>query len=198
MPEIRQRVDFEVGYAEALITPEPVEIGDRLVPPAIDVTFPGVDGQPRLTMRLEVVDGVPQCRKLTIESNDGGRGVRPLDLAAVRVADWVDDIYAMFARRIIKRHSSGAPAVTVSEASCERHMEAVRQFQDGRKGKAARKLDDTFLAGVAAVYRQHFGEGPTKAVAAAYGVGHRTASMYVTKARRRGLLPETTRGRKRA
>ncbi len=195
---IRRRVDLEVGHAEADIGVE-VEVGDRLVPPVIDVTFPGADGQPGLSMRLEVVNGMPQCRGLHLESVEGGRAVRQSDLAAVRLAQWVDDIFAMFASRIIERHEDGSPAAAVGEVvTAERHQAAIGQFRSSRTGKGSRKLTNAFLVGVTDVYRKHFDANPTQAVAVAYGVKPRTASLYVQLARDAGLLPRTTRGRKRA
>ena len=54
----------------------------------VDVHFEGVDGQPALELRLEVVNGLPQCRELRIASVDGGREVEPLDLRAIRLPEW--------------------------------------------------------------------------------------------------------------
>ena len=73
MIRIRERIKFTAGWAEANLGPRShVRVGDRLVPKAIDVDFPGVDGQPALRMALAVVDGRPQCRRLTIEATEDG------------------------------------------------------------------------------------------------------------------------------
>jgi hypothetical protein len=192
----KKRVNLDIGYAEAPGFGD-VEVGDRLLPPWIDVTLPSADGQPGLSMRLEVVDGIPECRAVRIESVEGGRAVRPADLKAVHLADWVDDFFALFATRITQRHVDGSPAAAVIEVmTADRHVESVQQIRAARKGKGARKIDDAFLAGVADVYREHFSDGPTKAVAAVYGVEIRTAAMYVQRARAAGHLGPTVRGKK--
>ena len=169
-------------------------VGDRIVPRFVEVTFPGIDGQPSLFMRLEVVDGVPVCVEVRVERSEGGREVRTLDLRAVRLQDWTDDVYAAFAAEIVDE-SNGNTTARMSNAD-EVALESVRQFQAARKGKGARKIDRALLEKAASVYRDHFDARPIEAVAGAFGVKDRTASLYITLARHAGILPETTRGRK--
>lgn len=177
-------------------TPD-VRIGDRLVPAAIDVQCPSDGHQPALHLRLEVVDGAPQCRELRIVSVPGGRDVRPVDLGAVRLHEWVEEFFAAFAARVVEDNPDGTVAV-IEVPFGPSHESAVTALHDARKGRGARRLTPALLAQVADVYRTRFDDRPTSAVAAAFGVAHRTAALYVQRAREAGLLPPTTRGRKKA
>jgi hypothetical protein len=181
----------------ATTTAEDARIGDRLVPAAIDVECPGDGHQPALHLRLEVVDGVPQCRELRIVSVPGGRDVRPVDLGAVRLHQWVEELFAAFAARVIEDGPDGTAAV-VEVPFGPSHDSAVTLLHDARKGVGARRITPALLAEVAEVYRAHVGSRPTASVAAAFGVAHRTAALYVQRAREAGLLPPTTRGKGRA
>ncbi len=194
---MRERLTFSSGYAEAdTFEGQWTRVGDRFLPQRIDVHCPSAEGQPGLRMALDVIDGRPQCRSITFESADGGREVRQQDLRAIQVAEWVDEMFAAFAAEVVEEVDG---VVTAIKHSGEReHIRAVRQVQDARKGRSARKIDDDFLRGVADLYRANVHTrpgGPTQAVAVAYGVGRRMAATYVQQARRLGLLPATTRGK---
>lgn len=189
---MRERIQLEWGYAETPDNTARATVGDQSVPQRIDVRFAPSDGQPSLSLTIEVVDGIPQCRALSLEATEGGREVRPLDLSAIRLADWVTDITAFFAYRI---QDNGTMVRTLT-TSDRPDPGAVQSLMGARKGKGARKLTPTFLGRVADLYRTHFHDSPIAKIATAYGVSERTASSWVTKARLDGFLPETTRGKK--
>lgn len=191
--QVRERVSFDWGWAEADAASRKVRIGDRLVPPLVAAHFTGADGQPALDLVLEVKDGVPQCRELRLTSTEGGREIKRLDLDAVRLNEWIEDLYAMFATRIVSEEGHVITAVM----NLDDHVGAAAQMAQARKGKAARKMDVDLLAKVAEVYRSHLKHAPTRAVADAFGVQIRTASKYVGLARKAGLLPPTTPGKKK-
>jgi len=194
---VRRRIGT-VGYAELpVFSPARyVRVGDRMLPPWVDVVMPGAGGQPRLALRLEVIDGVPQCRELTLSSSEGGREIRQLDLRAVHVDELVAEIYGMLAMRVV---SEGDGVITVAEHGDDAgQADAVRTIREARKGRHARKITPEFLAEVARVYRENIDGNPTQAVERAFDVSKRMASLYVSRAREAGLLPPTTRGRKRA
>jgi hypothetical protein len=168
-----------------------VEVGDRWVPPSVETTFQSVDGQPSLWLRLEVVNGVPQCRDLRITSVEGGRQVKGLDLDAVRLSNWVTDIYAKFAwERQVMDDGSVRYAGGVQTQS---ELAARQQMSQARKGRGARRLTKEFLGQVANVYRDDTTGAPARAVERAFGVSQRTGSYYVQQARHAGLLPPTQR-----
>jgi hypothetical protein len=189
---MRERIQLEWGYAETPDNTSRATVGDQSVPQQIEVRFSPPDGQPVLAMTIEVVDGIPQCRALSIESTEAGREVRPLDLSAIRLTEWVTDITALFAYRI----QDNGTMVRTMTTSDRPDPGAVQSLMGARKGKGARKLTPTFLEGVADLYRRHFHDSPIARIATAYGVSERTASSWITRARTDGLLPETTRGKK--
>jgi DNA-binding transcriptional regulator LsrR (DeoR family) len=53
------------------------------------------------------------------------------------------------------------------------------------------------LEEVAALYREYFDDGPWQVIADRFGVSEVTAGRYVGKARKAGLLPPTTPGKKK-
>lgn len=189
--KIRQRVVLEWGWADADASVKPVRIGDRLVPPVVEVHFAGVDGQPALDMRLEVVNGVPQCRELRFTSVAGGREVKGLDLGAVRLAQWVEDIFGMFASRII---SDDGKTVTAVLAEGD-EVDAAQAMNRARKGRAARKITPDLIRRVADVYAAHLDDAPTQAVKRAFGVEDRQARKYVKLAEEHGYLTEAVPGK---
>jgi len=189
-------IDYDFGHAG-------VPVGDRLLPPALRVELPGDGTQPGITLALEIVDGLPQCRSLTIEAGPQSRGVRTTDLRAVALEDWIERFFALTARRIV----SNVGGVVTSEA---RYDEATvrgteRVIQRARAGRR-RAITDEFLSKVAAVYRAHIDDRPLEAVRTAFGgrgengerLAARTAAMYVQRARTAGHLPPTTKGKKKA
>lgn len=190
------RVELPWGYAEADQGPgNSVRLGDRLLPRKIQVQFIGADDQPALTMRLEVIDDQPQCRELRVISKEGGRQVKQLDLRAIQLTTWVEEVFGMFAWRIIEDREGVIHSVM--ETSGPALMESVRAVRQSRKGKSARTVTPKLLARVAEVYRAHLSGAPTRAVGEAFGVGPRMAAEYVSRARRAGLLPPTTPGKKK-
>jgi hypothetical protein len=173
-----------------------LRVGDRMVPAHVDVHFESDGVQPSLDLHLVVVNGVPTCRELRILSTPGGREVKALDLAAVTLREWVEEVYALFALEVVDSQAGFVrAAMATSDAD---HVDAVRAFQRARKGKGARKITRAFLEGVAEVYRKNLSGNPTEAVGREYGVARRTAAGYVEKARdpEMGILPPTTRGKR--
>lgn len=194
MPGFTRRIRLETGWAEASMSPRNwVRVGDRLMPRRVAVDMPGVDGNPRLQMDLEVLDGRPQCRSVRIESVDGGREIQKLDLRSVEVGRWMEDIFAAFALEVVEE--SGGEIKAVASFDFDAEIGALGAIQGARK---ARKITPDLLREVAAVYRANIRGNPTQAIADRFGVSHRQASNYRKRAEEAGLLPPTTRGKKRA
>jgi hypothetical protein len=200
------RVQFSGGFAEATIATEPVLVGNRVVPNRIHVEFPSVDLQPSLQLELEVIDGIPQCRSLTITSVENGREVRALDLNAVKLDAWVADSFAAFAfelrgdafeRASTKSAPEEADGVAkVSQAGVAQDIAAAIDFQRARRGKGARRKTPELIQKAADIYRDNYKKGGAKAVAAAFGVSERTAQDYLKQARDAGYLSHVKRGQK--
>jgi hypothetical protein len=183
-----ERIALEVGWAEADVV-RLVRVGDRELPPRIDLHFPGADGQPSLDAVLEIIDRQPQCRELRISSVVDGREVRASDLKAVRIAEWVEDAFAMFAWDL-ECDDTGSVVRRVRRGSAAATQLAVRDVQ-----RARRRAPD--LERVAQIYKAN-PAAPTAAVAREFECAPRTASNYVKDAEEAGLLPKVTgRGKKR-
>jgi hypothetical protein len=192
----RQRIERDWGYADADAGKPPVRVGDRWIPETIEAHFLGADGQPELHLTIETrAGGVPECSEVRLTRAPDGRAVRTLDLRAVKIADWVNDIAAMFAARVVEERESGEVVAAVTGSDTD-EFEAARELQRARTGGSARKLDRAFLERVAKVYRDHVDDKPTKAVSAAFGVKRAMASKYVRMCRDKGLLGETSPGKK--
>lgn len=67
-----------------------------------------------------------------------------------------------------------------------------------RRPRKYRVITDDFLKKVAEVYRENIDRAPTKAVARTFNVKDRMASTYVDRARKKGYLPPTKQGQKKA
>lgn len=177
-----------------------VVVGGRLLYRAMDVVFDGVDGEPSLTMRLEVRGERPQCRSICIAANENGREVLPLDITAVDLPTWVESLFAAESKpaRVdesnviwVEREDLHSPGPDADEA----WRRAVKPIREARRKRGPRKLDDAHYRRVAEVYRAHVARSPTKAVAETFGVKSSMAEKYVSAARDKGFLGAPQRGR---
>lgn len=171
------------------------QVGDRLLPAEVIATFPSDATSPALRLRLAIVDGVPQCRDIHIEAKPEGREVRTSDLRSVPLEQWIGDLFAVAASRIVS--TSGGVVTAVDEADPRRLTQARRVVERARAA-SRRSVTDDLLREVADVYRANVDGRPTEAVQRAFGVAHRTAAKYVQLARAKQLLPPTTPGRRNA
>lgn len=188
MTGLRQRIQLASGWATADLT-EMERVDAVLLPKRVDVELSGgPERLPGLTMRLEVVDGRPQCRELTIRAVPGGREVRDSDLAALRVAQWCEDTYAAFALALAHQEGTNTTWTPADDSSGQA---AVHQARKNRR------MTPEHLREVAAVYIAHRSGKPTVAVAEQFGVAHRTAALWANKATEAGYLPIAAPGRRR-
>jgi hypothetical protein len=199
------RVRFPWGYADATTASVPTRLGERVVPNRIEVRHPGVGGEPSLSIAMEVIDGVPQCRSLTLSSVLEGRAVTQKDIDFVKLNNWVADTFAAFAferRGNAFERVSSSPMRGEANGEVERawageanDIAAANDFQRRMKRKITRQL----IEESANVYREHFSDNPIQAVSKVMGVGERMASEYIRLARtpEYGFLPKTSRGQKK-
>ncbi len=176
---------MERKYAWGYATADAVAfefVNGLMGPRHIDVTAVSVDGAPGLELVIEVRDGVPECRRLTIESATEGRGVAHTDVSAVQLGYFVREVWADFASVVDGPGHAYFPGDPIRKSAA---VDRARR----------RKLGPDHLHEVAAVYQSN-PASPTAAVAAHFGKSHSAAAQYVRKARGAGLLPETTKGRK--
>jgi hypothetical protein len=167
-----------------------VQLGDRWVPRVLlaEVTSPPLGAKPMLRLRLEVVGDRPQCREVCYSSSQDGREIRQGDIDALRIADWIEYLFALASHRDAE---SGLDRLTAIP-------ESMKLVAAARRGNGPRKVDQAFLEQIAGVYRRNLHDRPTQAVSDAFGIKHSTAAEYVRRARAAGLLPPTTPGKRRA
>lgn len=166
-------------------------VGDRICPQWIEVVAEGSADEPTFTSRVEVIDGEPCVVSLTFEKRSlAEREVRQTDLRSVEVSAMVL-LLAGFSL-VLERDIDGSVRAIPGTEDVERALTELRSERRNRR------LTRTFLGEVADVYRENFNGTPAQAVADKYHVSLRTASKWIHEARATGLLPPTTRGKKRA
>lgn len=171
-----------------------VLIEDYWVPKWIELTVGGHDLQPLTYARMEMRRGAPALVDLRFRSpDDSVREVRQSDLREVQVSAIVEDLVAGFTVRV----SEGEP-IEPAFIDTPAYRDALRRLQRSRAGKATRTISPGLLERVAEIYRENVSDRPTQAVQRAFAVSPRMASEYVQRARRRGLLPPTSPGKKKA
>jgi hypothetical protein len=181
--------DLGNGNSET-ISGDFVSIGDRLVPTYLELTFHGDADAPAIAARVEIRDGAPRLVELHLRSEPGQLELRP-----------GADIRRFDLDRLFRRMAQFSNRVTLEP---ELKVEGFRDpgFVDGsirmiRAARRNRRMSTELLEEVAAVYRADFAKAPTRAVADHFDVKLRRASDYVHECRERGLLPPTTKGKKR-
>jgi hypothetical protein len=184
---MRRRIDLSVGWAEFDQLGDDVRVGDRLVPQLVYVEFPGADGQPRLTMTIDSVSGVPRCTDLRIESVEGGREVRTKDLRAVEVDNWIEAIVPLTTSQVVSEAGGGVSAVVRVPDSNSADFKAAKATLSRARRIGRRKVNDDLYRRVAEVYKSEELR-PAEAVRLAEHVAERTAFRYIAEARKRGLL----------
>jgi hypothetical protein len=162
------------------------QVGRAMVPKRFTVHLVDLeDHGPDVAIKFEVRNGHHECREVRVYSpDDPGREVRASDLAEIRI-----DAALEMAVQVIFYGSTGDEQTAIAQG-----VEAAREAREARtRGKA--KITDALLREVARVYRANIDSGPTKAVAKHFGREHRTATLYVKRARERGFLGPAIKGK---
>ena len=168
-----------------------VPVEDLLLPAWLEFEAEGDEGQPSSLGRVEVRNGRPALVEFRVWSRPGEPEVRHSDLRQAEPAALID-LLAAFATQVFHEDSRGF--VWYPEPGSEQQAEVIAQVR-GARGN--RRLTHAFLERVAGVYRANLEHAPTLAVQRHFVVSPRMASSYVQKARRAGLLPLTTPGKKK-
>ncbi len=185
------------------ISDDVTTMGQRQVPKWIEITTSGGAG-PDKKVRIEIRDGSPEVVELSWISRPGQLDIRQKDLREINLAKLAVDTYAQSGGVPFPRGADGSPPTDaeITEWAKEVRRRRIESRKSGDRQRAKRKnriISDELLRQVADVYRANIHKrGPTQAVAKQFGVGDRMASTYVTKAREKGLLPKTQRGKKKA
>ena len=187
-----QGFTFWDGHGRASYETADVVIGDRLVPSEIFVDVRGGMSTPDFTMKIEVRQGIPVCTEMTLTARPDGPEIREKDLKYLRLNDWLEQIVAQCSMK----YSGSFPGGVTSWVTLVDDRTALSDIRRARSGRP--RITGERLQKVAEIYRQHVDDRPTEAVARAFGVSHRTAARYADQARKAGLLPATSPGKKKA
>lgn len=153
---------------------------------------------PEVYARIEVTPtGMPRLAELRfVDEDPDGPGIRQTDLRDLQIATLVEDYMAMFTIRIERDEEGGEGREAVTGLD---DLPGLTRFVGRmRAGKTSRGITPELLERVARVYRDNINGYPTKAVQSHFQVSQRMAAEYVSRARKRGLLPPTKRGKKNA
>jgi hypothetical protein len=162
-------------------------MGDVEVPAWVSQRQHG-QGEPDIFVKVAVRDGSPEVVELSFISQPGQTEVREKHLRAIDVGALAAELYAV-------EVTGWDDDLLTSENS---ELIARKIVERQRLPREYRVMSDDFLKQVAKVYRENIRRAPTKAVAKAFRVKDRMASTYVDRARRKGFLPPTKQGQKKA
>lgn len=163
------------------------QLGDRVIASPITIAMTGYEGRPDLEVTFEVVDGQLEPRRVTLVSSD--KPVRNRDLRDVHLEALAETVVANWS--MAPEVVEGERVVSLLDMPSDEaeSRDAVRNL-----GRVRRRTDTAMLERVALTYlgAEH---APTMAVAEEFDVAHRTAGLYVQRAREAGLLPAAKRGK---
>ena len=171
------------------------------MPDWVEVEYSDPEGQVCLRSRVDVAPDVgPRVTRLEFLAVDGEPlGIRQGDLRGVEVAAIAEYSVALFARERRTVEVEGEPyTVIVPVRDQTRLASAASRLRGMRAGQTRRGITPQLLDQVARIYKANVDRNPNKAIELHFGVAQRTAAEYVSRARKRGLLPPTTRGKKQA
>jgi len=166
--------------------------GDRVIAAPLTAMW-GRRGNagPPAHITFDVIEGRLVCVNVEVRAQVGRRPVDEVtraDLRAVPIDDLREQMAELWSAPY--EHSEGGTTVRVvigDEAQARASRRAVAATR--------RSTDVETLRSVAEVYRDN-PHAPTRAVQEALGVAHRTAGLYVQRAREAGLLaPASRRGK---
>ena len=151
------------------------------------------DGGPELQLTFAVRSRTPECVEVLVTPAGEGQEVRTSHLTGIRVEDLMER--AIVELRVVRGHGDRDPVTGMYDFYDPRPGEA--EIAATRAARAARKvkITDELLREVAAIYRANVDHKPLEAVAARFDRAHRTAALYVARARERGFLSPALKGK---
>jgi hypothetical protein len=162
------------------------QVGDRMLPKRYEMLFEpdGDEPGPAQHLVFEVLDGVPQCRELHLVATEHGREVRRADLR-IPLEDYLELATLTVAQPVREsRRADGRLVMTLDPSGREAFR---RTMQSARRTARRRGPGEKELREAAAIY-QSADRAPTQAVVAKFGIAHRTASLWIARARKLGYL----------
>jgi hypothetical protein len=151
-------------------------------------------GGPNIDLTWEVRDGVPECADVHITRSEGGHEIRVSGLAGVRIEDCLEiAVWWLMSARVDGGLEPDLPDKTYW-FDFGRARGAVAETRTVRAARKV-KITDDVLREVADIYRDNISNKPTEAVAEHLGKQHRTAALYIQRARKRGFLGAAIKGK---
>lgn len=135
---------------------------------------------------LEVVDGIPTCKRLSFEASAGLSAEMVRDFSLTHAVNLV----AFYVAEDPEGGTATGEAALAAYGGAETRAAAVTATRQRR-----RRITAEVLIEVARVYLDDATGAPTQAVADHFTVSHSTAAKWVTRARAGGHLPATTPGK---
>ena len=172
-----------------------VRLGDFVLPREAQWHFEGDKGDPDVTVRLAVRDGRPQVIDAHFTAKPDGRQLRTSDLTLLSLDALAVQTFARFAER--SHYDPETNTTELTPVTDERGFWAAVNDVDAAVKAPRRGVTAAELEQVARVYRDNVTGRPLEAVRVTLGyTSDRTAARRVQQARRAGLLPATTPGRR--
>lgn len=151
------------------------QLGDRLVPTPITVRFQRAD-RPDVLLTFDVAESELVCTSVQVDGADSGRisgddlvGIPIDEITTVVLEHWSVPTEVPAGDGVV----TWAPPAPTGPMGWPNHLD-LRSMR--------RPFDTSRLHDIAEVYLKN-PDAPTKAVADAFGVAHRTASLYAKRAR---------------
>jgi hypothetical protein len=170
-----------------------VPVGDRGLPASVIYHHSGDEKRAGLTLRIEVVDGIPEVTEMTFTKSADGGQIRPKEVkwGAVTldrpVTYWLSELTYQ------RGDEEGHDWVKRYPVSPAERRAAVAEVKRGRRPTRQRKMTPKLLREIAAAYKAASTPKHEK-VAEVFGVTPRTGQRYIEKAREAGLLPPARKG----
>jgi hypothetical protein len=138
-------------------------------------------GRPDVEVTWQVRGGKPQCTAVTVTATE--QEVQSSWLCGIRLDDLLDHVIQRMRSGLDDPDTDWFDFPRLAEAAAAGRS-AAAQVRIARKTK----ITDELLREAAEIYRAAGTDKPTMAVAEHFGRQHRTAAVYVKKARERGYL----------
>ncbi len=174
---------------------EATRVGDSLLMPIefLVISECAADG-PDVVLRVEIRDGAPTCREIRFRSKNDGREVRRSDLKALEVENLLESGASKACHWVTWEQRDLVATILPDELDEDMKRRAMKQVRGARRTHR-RQVTDELLENVAQVYRSNVSHHPTQAVAQHFGKAHRTAALYVRRARDAGFLGRALPGK---
>lgn len=161
---------------------------DRMILAPVLISWHDDDpNTPRAELMFDVVDGKLRCTGLSLFPAEATGVVTAADLRKIDLEAALKAVARAFSMRTTVDADGGMRA-TVSDLGLFDSTTSADIAVTRALSRTEGRQDKTFLQRVAKVYEDNIERAPTQAVADTFGVAHRTAGLYVQRARRAGLL----------